>query len=183
MKYNVAANALTNWDRKGRSVFTSSDLRKIFSGDSEKTLSEGLRRLVKKGLLVRVANGVYVFENAQSKGADLILKIAKALRRGFYSYVSLESALSEHGAISQIMTDRVTIMTTGRRGLFKTPFGTIEFVHTQRRPAEILDRTIDVDRPLRLAKPSLAAEDLVRANRNRHLVSEKELRELIVHGN
>ncbi len=41
----------------------------------------------------------------------------------------LESALSEYGVISQIPIDRLTIMTTGRKGHYKTPYGTIEFTH------------------------------------------------------
>lgn len=39
--------------------------------------------------------------------------------RGEYNYISLESALSEYGIISQIPIDRLTIMTTGRKGEYK----------------------------------------------------------------
>ncbi|WP_422139500.1 hypothetical protein [Endozoicomonas sp. ALC020] len=75
--------------------------------------------------------GTVCFKNVQS--------IAIALRRGDYNYISLESALSEYGAISQIPVDRLTIMTTGRKGEYKTPFGVLEFTHTRRSVADILD--------------------------------------------
>ncbi|PHM28446.1 hypothetical protein [Xenorhabdus budapestensis] len=64
--------------------------------------------------------------------------LAKAMRRGEYNYVSLESALSEYGAISQIPIDRLTVMTTGRKGTYKTPFGIIEFTHTKRSAPNII---------------------------------------------
>ena len=55
------------------------------------------------------------------------------MRRGEYSYISLETMLSEYGAISQVPIDRLTVMTTGRKGEYETPFGVIEFTHTKRK--------------------------------------------------
>ncbi|CDH34911.1 conserved hypothetical protein [Xenorhabdus bovienii str. Intermedium] len=100
--------------------------------------------------------------------------IAKTMRRGEYNYVSLESALSEYGAISQIPIDRLTVMTTGRKGEYNTPFGTVEFTHTKRAVSDIINHIQDVGRPLRLANKQAAYRDLKRAGRNTHLV-EKEM--------
>ena len=91
--------------------------------------------------------------------------------------MSLESTLSEYGAISQIPLDRLTIMTTGRKGEYKTPFGTIEFTHTKRSPNEILNHTEAIGRPLRLANKNTAYRDLKRVGRNTHLVDEAVLYE------
>ena len=77
-----------------------------------------LRRLVRDGVLERACRGVYVYVLAGDAEPRLIEQIAVALRRGYYSYTSLESALSEYGAISQIPVDRLTVMTTGRKGVF-----------------------------------------------------------------
>jgi len=78
--------------------------------------------------------------------------IAKALRRGEYNYVSLESILSEYGLISQIPMDRLTVMTTDRSGIYKTPYGVIELTHTKRPVADLLDSMQKVEgRPLRIA--------------------------------
>lgn len=172
MEQATAVKRLSDWDRKGRYVYTLVDLAKLFHEDSPRALKDGLRRLVKERLLARPARGVYLYPLAHSRDSHTIEHIARALRRGEYNYVSLESALSEYGAISQVPLDRLTVMTTGRKGLYKTPYGTIEFVHTKRPLVEIRQSMKDVGRPLRLATPQAAWRDLKRVGRNTHLVDE-----------
>lgn len=103
--------------------------------------------------------------------------LAKVLH-GEYNYVSLESALSEYNAISQIPVDRLTVMTTGRKGEYHTAFGVIEFTHTKRSLDDILFSIRDVGRPLRMATPQAVWRDLIRVARNTHLVDEQELKSL-----
>ncbi|MCF9158081.1 hypothetical protein J7919_23515, partial [Vibrio parahaemolyticus] len=67
---------------------------------------------------------------------------------------------------SQVMTDRITIMTTGRKGEFRTPYGVIEFTHTKRDDIDIINNTITSARPLRIA----TLRDLKRVGRNTHLI-------------
>lgn len=171
----TALKRLNLWDKRGRFVFTRADLTKIFHEDSPRAFKAGLQRLVAKEILMRPVRGIYVYALAQSGGSDTIEHIARALRRGEYNYVSLESALSEYGVISQIPVDRLTVMTTGRKGEYVTPFGTIEFTHTKRRPVDLLSSIRDVGRPLKLASPAAAWRDLKRVGRNIHLVNEREL--------
>ena len=128
-------------------------------------------------MLQRAARGVYVFAYSRNINADTVELIAKTLRRGHYSYISLESALSLYGAISQVPVDRLTVMTTGREGEFKTPFGVIEFTHTKRSVSEIIGNVIQTDRPLRIATRKTAYRDLKRVGRNVHLVDESEIYE------
>ena len=175
MKSSTALKRLGNWDKKGRQFFTTADLAKIFHDDSPRAFKAGLQRLVAQEILRRPVRGVYFYALGQTRGGDSIEQIARALRRGKYNYVSLESALSEYGAISQIPVDRLTVMTTGRRGEYPTPFGVIEFTHTKRRPRDILSGIRDVGRPLKLATPETAWRDLKRVGRNTHLVNKKEL--------
>ena len=156
-------------------VFTLGDLAKLFPQDRRKTLLAALRRLVQDGVLGRACRGVYVYLLTGDGAPYLIEHIAVALRRGNYSYTSLESALSEYGAISQIPVDRLTAMTTGRKGVYHTPWGTIEFTHTKRSPADILDNTRDAGRPLRMATSKAAWRDLKRVGRNTHLVDQRAL--------
>lgn len=73
-------------------------------------------------------------------------------------------------------------MTTGRAGIFETPFGRIEFIHTKRSVEDILDNTVDIGRPLRMATPQAAARDLRRVGRNVHLIDEEALEEAIADG-
>ena len=176
MDKSTALIRLNDWSRQGRYVFTVADLAKIFHEDNPRTLHAGLQRLVADGLLERPVRGVYLFALSPQRGdANTLEHIARALRRGGYSYVSLESALSEHGAISQVPMDRLTVMTTGRRGTYKTRYGTIEFIHTRRRPIDLLAGVRDAGRPLRLATAQAAWRDLKRVGRNTQLVDTREL--------
>jgi predicted transcriptional regulator of viral defense system len=176
MNQSQAAHVLRQWDAKGRHVFARHTLAKLFPQDSPKTFTEGLNRLVKAGLLVRACRGVYVNPHAQSLDSRVVEHIAQTLRPGEYNYVSLESALSEYGAISQIPIDRMTVMTTGRKGIHKTRYGVIEFTHTNRPVRDILGQIQRVEgRPLRLATRAAAWRDLKRVGRNTSLVDRASL--------
>jgi predicted transcriptional regulator of viral defense system len=170
MNITTALNRMKDWDNKGKYVFLTKDLATIFYEDSPKTLMESLARLTKSGIFERVCKGVYLFTYTKHKDANIIEIIAKTLRRGFYNYISLESALSELGAISQILMDRLTVMTTGRKGEYSTPYGVIEFTHTQRDEIELLKQIYTTDRPLKVAKLETAIRDLKRVGRNTHLL-------------
>ncbi|OKP03645.1 type IV toxin-antitoxin system AbiEi family antitoxin [Xenorhabdus eapokensis] len=172
MNQITAIQCLNKLDQQGHYVFTHKDLAKLFSEDSKRAFEAGLSRLVKQGVLLRACKGVYVYALSRHKGLHTLELIAKAIRRGEYNYVSLESALSEYGAISQIPIDRLTVMTTGRKGEYHTPFGTIEFTHTKRSVSDIINHIHFVGRPLRLANKQAAYRDLKRVGRNTHLVEE-----------
>ena len=138
MRTVEAVKTLAEWDRCGWNVFTLSDMRKLFPQQAEKTLSESLRRLVGYGLLERVANGVFVNPLSTGSRVGLFERIACTIRRGEYNYLSLECALSQWGVISQIPQAYLTVVTTGRKGVFNTAYGVIEFTHTQRSAVEIM---------------------------------------------
>ena len=180
MRIVAAIRTLTDWDRRGRAVFTFQDMRMMFPDESAKTLSESLGRLVRAGLLERVGKGLYFNPLSQRGHGRLLEEIAAAMRGGEYNYTSLECALSEWGVISQIPMQYLTVMTTGRKGTFRTPYGTIEFTHTKRSVADILRNTIIMDPPrLRLATAPAAYRDLKRVGRNLHLVDIEELQEYL----
>ena len=174
MKKLEAIQTLREFDKKGRYVFIKHDMAKLFPHDNAKALDEGLNRLVKAGLVKRACRGVYVNDNAQCFDGYAIEHIAKALRRNAYNYVSLESILSEYGAISQIPLDLLTVMTTGRKGIYKTQYGVIEFTHTKRSVENILDHIqVMAGRPLRVATKETALRDLKRVGRNLHLLQSE----------
>lgn len=171
MKQELAIHRLNELDLKGRYVFLHRDLAKIFHEDSVRSLNDSLARFVKTGLLERVARGVYVYGLSKNKRSSRTIEhIATALRRGDYNYISLESALSSYGVISQIPVDRLTLMTTGVKGTYKTDYGVIEFTHTKRSIKDILKHIISTERPLRIASKVAALRDLKRVGRNTHLV-------------
>jgi predicted transcriptional regulator of viral defense system len=175
MNRQQAIRVLSDWDRRGHYVFSLHDLAKLFPLDKPKTLKEGVNRLVRDGLLKRACRGVYIYLYAHSMDSHTVEQIAKTLRRGEYNYVSLESALSEYGAISQMPIDRLTVMTTGRKGTYQTPYGIIEFTHTKRPVRDIIQHIRDIKRPLRIATPQTAWRDLKRVGRNTHLVNQEVL--------
>ena len=123
-----------------------------------------------------MAKGVYVYAYAKTEGRNIIEDIAAVIRRGSYSYVSLESRLSEYGVISQIPVSRITLMTSGAGGVYHTPYGTIEFTHTKRRPPEIFRRTVaEPGRKLRVATRDAAMQDLLRVGRNTGMIDHEAL--------
>ena len=68
-------------------------------------------------------------------------------------------------------------MTSGRKGIYHTPYGTIEFTHTKRSSVDIIANTLKLDnRPLRIAKKSAAWRDLKRVGRNVDLVDDRVIR-------
>jgi predicted transcriptional regulator of viral defense system len=171
MNKSQAIRVLREWDKRGRYLFTRQELARLFPADSPKTLAEGLNRLVKSNILERPCRGIYLNPHAQSLDGYVVEQIARALRRGEYNYVSLESILSEYGEISQIPIDRLTVMTTGRKGTYQTPYGVIEFTHTKRPVSNILENITQIEgRPLRIATQEAAWRDLKRVGRNTTMV-------------
>lgn len=176
MNRNHLIRVLTDWDRRERCVYTLGDLARLFPEDAPATLQAGVDRQVRAGVLKRACRGVYVYPLGRSVDEYVIERIAATLRRSEYTYVSLESALSEYSIISQVPFV-LTVMTTGREGEVDTRYGTIQFTHTERSADSILSSTVEIGRPLRLAKPLAAVRDLRRVGRNTQLIDEEFLRE------
>ncbi|WP_114194637.1 type IV toxin-antitoxin system AbiEi family antitoxin [Edaphovirga cremea] len=170
----TAINKLDEFSRNGRYVFHLRDFGKLFPDESDRALKASIQRLVANGILTRAVYGVYVYNRAMQDGY-ILEHIVRTLRRGKYSYVSLESALSQYGVISQIPIDRLTVMTTGRSGEYKTPWGVIELTHTARSVSDILSGIIETKSPIRFAKKETAVRDLRRVGRNTHLIDNAEL--------
>lgn len=126
---------------------------------------------VKKGILRRVANGLFESALTPPEPATAIYKIIKKMRSDVLNYISLESQLSHTGDISQVIMGRVTVMTKGRAGAFSTPYGVIEFTHTKQPISKIapnvyFDPSINMYR----ANTQQAIADLKNCNRNLHML-------------
>ena len=182
MRLPEVINTLFYWSRKNRVLFTRDELRKLFPEDTDAAFKKGLTRLISLGILHRVSRGIFLFGLIDSRDPYLLEQIAVTLRKGHYNYLSLESALSEYGVISQVPLAGITVMTTGRSGVFDTSFGQIEFTHTKRSIHNILDHTRNIDRPLRIATSHAAIRDLRRVGRNVHLIDENKQEDAIING-
>lgn len=100
-----------------------------------------------------------------------IYKIIRKMRSGVLSYISLESQLSHTGDISQVLMDRVTVVTKGRSGCFDTPYGVIEFTHTKKPISQIAPNLYyDPDIKMYRAHKELAVADLKHCRRNLHML-------------
>ena len=174
MRQVQAIHLLHKHCRAAPPVFSKRGLGTLLPHSKKQSFDATLRRLVDSGVLVRAAHGVYVNALSPIGHGSLLEAIASVLRRGHYNYVSLESALSAHGVISEVPM-RLTVMTTGRSGEFDTPYGTIEFTRTRRRIKAILDGTVYSSDALRFADKRTAYEDLRHVGRNLGLVDPEAL--------
>jgi len=119
-------------------LFSVSDFYALFPKKSVSALLVLLGRAVKNGTLERVCHGYYVYKKIVYPRELILYHLAGRLRSNVFSYLSLESVLSDNGIISQIPINCVTLMTAGRSGVINCgKFGRIEFTHTKKSPADI----------------------------------------------
>ena len=176
MRLPDAFRKIASLEGMGAYVVTKNDLGVVFQEHGE-TLSSTIKRLTKHGLLQKVANGLYACANARNV-ENLLYQLALYLRPNEINYLSNESVLCNLSIISQQMLDRITVMTTGRSGVFKTPFGVIEFTHTKRDHLSILKETSKPDGlPIRVANKNIAVRDLKRIGRNVNMIDWDEFNE------
>lgn len=151
-------------------------LRAAFPGDSEMAFERALHRHIADGLLDRPARGLFASPRARIEPACPWSAFVSALRPLESSYLSLEYRLSELGCISQI-SQVVTISTSGKAGLFGTPYGQVELA-TRRSPAPPGSLAWDRERSCWIASPRRAYEDLKALHRPTiDLVDQEELAE------
>ena len=123
-----------------KNAYRSRDIGLLLEERGEK-LRSTIRRLTDVRIIERVARDLYWHRTTASTRYRPVEEIAALLRIGSTCYVGMESAASRWGIISQIPVDRLTVVTSGREGIFPTPFGTIEFIHTAADALEIMTFT------------------------------------------
>lgn len=168
MRTSELAATLKSLGLKGAWCVSEATLHR-FHPEPLNTLRKAMVRHVRAGTVTRLAPGIYLNPHAALPAWPLE-RLAARLRPDDSYYVSLESALHEHGRLSQVPS-RLTLMTSGRSYTHSTPLGTIEFVHTDRPPAVWRSRTTFIpDRRIHVATADLALEDLRRVGRNLDLI-------------
>ena len=160
-------------------VFASSDLAGAVPNCNQ--LAVLLSRATKAGIVKRVCRGIYYYPQSDYPTGNLLYHAAARLRSGEFHYLSLESALSEHGVISQIPFNWISLMTSGRSNIVDCgDYGNIEFVHTAQRPQDVLKQlTYDPDRRLWIASIQQAMRDLKTTRRCLDLVNAEVLNDLV----
>lgn len=162
-------------------MFTLQDFRSLFPQLSQKAFKTLMHRAVKTNVLERICRNLYAYKaDLYSKGRLLFHAVA-CLRSSEFNYISLETALSDFGIISQIPLNTITIMSSGRSNIITCQrFGMIEFIHTKQKPEHIIHQ-LTYDQNLRLwrASPKLALRDMKITHRNCDLINWDTLNEFI----
>lgn len=162
-------------------LFVSKDFRILFPELSDGAFKTLLSRASASGLLHRLCRGLYVYPQSQPQDGLLLFRAAATLRAGKFNYISLETALSDAGVISQIPLNWITLMSSGRSSLVSCgKYGTIEFVHTNQKPSA-LAHSLNYDWRCGLwrATTSLAIRDMKATRRNLDLIDWELADELI----
>ena len=160
-------------------LFRLTDLQPLFPDLSGSALKALLSRAVSSGVLVRVCRGIYLYEKAGYPRGLLLFHVAAYLRADALNYLSLETVLSDAGVISQVLINRITVMSSGRTSEIRCgSFGVIEFVHTNQTALEIKDQlTYDSRCHLWRASIKQALRDMRVTRRNMDLVNWDEVAE------
>ncbi len=153
-------------------LFTQTDLRAVLPALTDAALKTLLSRAVTEGHLARVCRGIYLYPRVDHHRGLLLFHAAARLRADGFNYISLETALSDAGVISQIPINRITLMSSGRSNIIGCgSWGAIEFVHTGKRPDEIAGQLrYDARCHLWRATVAQALRDMRDTRRNMDLV-------------
>jgi len=155
-----------------RYLFTPSDMRALVPDISAQAYRTLLSRAAKEGKLERICRGLYVYKPAKPSSGLLLFHAAARLRAHEFNYISLETALSDAGIISQVPMNWITLMSSGRSSQINCgQWGTLEFVHTTQKAQALADQ-LSYDSRCRMwrAKPALAIRDMKAAKRNLDLI-------------
>ncbi len=156
------ANTLALLASNESCLFTLADLKGILPDHSQGSFKALLSRGGGTGLLQRVCYGLYLYPHVGYDKGLLLFHAAARLRAHCFNYLSLETVLSDAGAISQIPMNWITLMSSGRSQTINCGmFGHIEFIHTKKMPAA-LAHNITYDSRCRLWRASvgLAVRDM-----------------------
>ncbi|MDK9705926.1 MAG: hypothetical protein OEL83_02640 [Desulforhopalus sp.] len=162
-------------------LFTLADLRCVIPGQSSGAFKALLSRCVQVGLLQRVCYGLYLYPQVGQSGGLLLFHAAARLRAHCFNYLSLETVLSDAGVISQVPISWITLMSSGRSQTINCgTFGQIEYIHTKKKPADLVDHLI-YDSRCRLwrASVNLAMKDMRATGRNTDLVDWEAVNESV----
>ncbi|MBN1684801.1 MAG: hypothetical protein JW855_05150 [Gammaproteobacteria bacterium] len=168
--------SLCNWLQQNATsehyLFSFQDLRALYPYSSDAAFKTLLSRVVRTKCLERVCRGLYVYGKTIGSNGLLLFHAANHLRSNAFNYISLETVLSDAGVISQIPMHWISIMSSGRSNVVSCgKFGTIEFIHTNRRPTDIMDQlSYDANCRLWRASVKLALSDMKRTHRNCDLI-------------
>ena len=162
-------------------LFSTGDLKALLPDLSPDAFRALISRATRAGVLERLCRDIYIYSYpGRPRGFELYHAAAR-LRAGSLTYISLESALSDLGIISQVPVATITLMTTGRSNRISCGrYGVIELVHTAQPPNSFMhELTYDESCRLWRASPARALRDLRATGRSLDLVDWSLAHELL----
>jgi hypothetical protein len=162
-------------------LFMSHDLRALLPEISEAAFKTLLSRAIAGNHLERVCRGLYLYKPVAPQTGLLLFHAAAYLRASSFNYISLETALSDAGVISQIPINWISLMSSGRSNVIDCGrWGSIEFIHT-RQQAQTLTKDLHYDGRCKLwrASVTLALRDMRATHRNLDLIDWSVANEFI----
>ena len=162
-------------------LFSLRDLNAAIPGQSQVSFRGLIRRMEINNLLKRVCRGIYIYTKTDYPAGFILYHAAARLRAHEFNYISLESVLSDAGIISQIPTNWITLMSSGRSHIIDCGiFGHIEFIHTKKAIKNVESRII-YDPRCRLWRASveLALREMKQSRRNLDLIDWEAANEFI----
>jgi len=162
-------------------IFALTDLRCLLPEHSEAAFRPLVSRIVKRGDLIRLCRGIYMFPDCELRGGALLGRVVALLRADCFNYLSLETVLSEAGIISQVPLSGIAVMSSGRSNVISCgDYGVIDIVHTQKTPEALRgDLTYDSGYGLWRASPEQALRDIRDTHRDTGLVNWEIASELV----
>lgn len=162
-------------------LFTLSDLQALLPALSPAAFKTLLSRAVREEHLARVCRGLYLYERVDYPRGLVLFHAAARLRADTFNYISLETALSDAGVISQVPINWVTLMSAGRSNVIRCgSWGAIEFVHTDKRPESVANLLYyDARCHLWRASTDLAVQDMRATRRSLDLVDWSTVHESV----
>lgn len=173
--------SLNELSDSNRYLFSFNDLRALLPSVSEASFKTLLSRAVKEGHLDRVCRGLYIYPSANPHDGLMLFHVAARLRADEFNYISLETVLSDVGAISQIPINRIFIMSSGRSNTIECGnWGAIEFIHIERKPSDLQNELIYDSRcGLWRANIHLALKDMRATRRSLDLIDWSVISEYV----
>lgn len=162
-------------------LFSVTDLSGLFPQYSAAALHNLIKRAEQVQVLQRVCRGIYLYPDANPNDGLLLYHTAARLRASDFNYISLETALSDVGIISQIPLNWITLMSSGRSHIVNCgKFGNIEFTHTKRQATDLVNElSFDQRCGLWRASVALALQDMRYTRRSLDLVDPELANEFI----
>ncbi|HKK65470.1 MAG TPA: hypothetical protein VJ967_06415 [Clostridia bacterium] len=129
----------------------------LSAGERIQQVRVNLNRWVRSGRVLRLHKGWYTLAEPYRRVTISMPVVACSIKPG--SYVSLQSALSQHGLIPEYVPETVSV-TTGRPQLIHTPFGRIRYRHLKHEAFWGYEETAYGSQTAFIARPEKALLDL-----------------------